>query len=115
MNNQILGALGETYCEQFLYSQNMACVRPHNIDAGELLSGNKIPFGYKDGRIDMAVPEILRDDICKICRTTTKYKPRYLYDFLAARLCAESPPRQINQTKAEDFVGGGQIRKQQTQ
>ncbi len=83
----------------------MACVRSHNIDVKGLeRSGNKILFGYNDGRIDIAVPEIVRGEICRICKTATKYKPRDLYDFLAVKIHTENPPRQINQTKAEDFM-----------
>lgn len=104
INNQILGALGETYCRQFLYSENMACVRPGSIDAESLMSDGRILFDYNWQRIEVDVPEAIRGEICRMGRTVTKYKPRYLYDFLAFRLNAENPPMQISQAEIEDFV-----------
>ena len=104
MNNQILGMLGETYCEQFLYQKNIACVRPRNIDSKTLLTSNEILFDYNFGRIEVKVPEVIRGEIYKMGKTATKYKPRYLYDFLAYRLNTKNPPRQINETVVEDFM-----------
>ena len=37
-------------------------------------------------------------------RTTTKFRPRYLYDFLAYRLGTNDPPWQIRQSEAEGFM-----------
>jgi len=104
INNQILGALGETYCRQFLYSENIACVRPGSIDAKNLMSCSKILFDYNWERIEVAVPEAIRGELYKMGKTATKYKPRYLYDFLALRLNAENPPRRISQAEVEDFM-----------
>jgi len=52
----------------------------------------------------VAVPEAIRGEIYKMGKTVTKYKPRYLYDFLAFRLNTENPPRQVSQAEVEDFM-----------
>ena len=63
-----------------------------------------IMFDYNNRRIEVKVPETIRGEVYKMGQTTTKFKPRYLYDFLAYRLGTNNPPWQIKQSAIEDFM-----------
>ena len=104
LDNQFLGMLGETYCQKFLFQQNIACTRPQNISLKEILEKPTIMFDYNNRRIEVTVPEAIRGEVYKMGQTTTKFKPRYLYDFLAYRLGTDDPPWKIRQSAVEDFM-----------
>ena len=96
--------LGETYCQKFLFQQNIACTRPQSINLREILEKPTIMFDYNNRRIEVTVPESIRGEVYKMGQTATKFRPRYLYDFLAYRLGTKDPSWQIKQSVVEDFM-----------
>ena len=104
LDNQFLGMLGEIYCQKFLFQQNIACTRPQSIRLKEIMEKPTIMFDYNNRRIEVEVPETIRGEVYKMGQIATKFKPRYLYDFLAYRLGTNNPPWQIKQSTVKDFM-----------
>ena len=74
LDNQFLGMLGETYCQKFLFQQNIACTRPQSISLKEILEKPTIMFDYNNRRIEVTVPETIRGEVYKMGQTATKFK-----------------------------------------